>query len=292
MRHLIIGASGLVGNHLYSTAIKRGYNVKGTFWSYSDPDMIKLDIRDAGAVKLIIEEIKPDVVYVTAKMGGVDYCEEHPIETFQANVVGLKNLINAVNQVKGKVVFFSSDYIFDGNSGPYVETDVPNPIGEYGRQKLIAEYLVLQQSDNPLIVRTTVVYGFERQQKNFAYSLINSFRQKKSILVPDDQVGSPTYAPSLAKAVLELVEIKASGVYNIAGNEIIDRYTFSCEAARIFGFSDEYIRPIITSKLHQKAARPLKAGLVIDKVSNIIHTPMTGYREGLAIMASEWGDQP
>jgi dTDP-4-dehydrorhamnose reductase len=284
---LIIGASGQVGEHLLRLSRRAGAEAVGTYCAHPAPGMPRLDLREPAEVRAVVKSLAPSVVYLPASLTHVDYCELHPEETYEINVSGVQNVIEAANDAGARLVYFSSDYVFDGRSGPYSEDDAPSPISEYGRQKLAAENLISAQVRDHLIVRTNVVFGWERQGKNFVFRLLNSLKAGDVVTVPADQISSPTYAPDLARAVVELSLSGAAGIYHVAGTERASRYEFACEAARAFGFVTDLIRPVTTAALGQPAARPLNAGMVVDKASARLKTPLMSYREGLKAMAAE-----
>ncbi len=286
-RQLVIGASGQVGEHLIRALSASGLDAVGTYYSHAIPGLRELDVRDTGNVHALIEMIRPEVIYVPASLTNVDYCELHPEEAYAANVVGVRNVVAATNEVGARLVFFSSDYVFDGKSGSYREDDLPAPICEYGRQKVLAEQHVSLQARDYLIVRTAVVYGWERQGKNFVYRLTDALRCGRTIQAPIDQVGSPTYAPNLARAVVELALSDASGVYHVAGPEQVNRYDFARVAAEVFGLDSRLIQPVATSELGQAAARPLNAGLAVEKAAERLTVELSGYRDGLRAMAAQ-----
>ena len=286
---LIIGASGQVGEHLVRAASDAGFEAIGTYHNHPVLGMQRLDIRSPTEVQSLIAKVRPSVVYLPASLANVDYCELHPEEGYAANVVGVRNVVQCVNDVEAKLVYFSSDYIFDGKTGPYYEDDPANPICEYGRQKLIAEHYVALHARDYLIVRTTVVYGWERQGKNFVYRLLNTLKAGQVLRVPVDQVGSPTYAPNLARAVVELAISNTKGVYHVVGPERVNRYGFACEAASVFGLDDSLIQAVATNELEQAAPRPLNAGMMVEKADAVLTVPLIGYRGGLRAMASERG---
>lgn len=285
--HLIIGASGQVGEHLVRAASLAGFETFGTYYSHPVEGMQQLDVRSRKEVQSLIMNVRPAVVYLPASLTNVDYCERHPEKGYAANVIGVCNVVQAVNDIGAKLVYFSSDYIFDGEAGPYREDDPVNPICEYGRQKVIAEHYVALHVRDYLIVRTTVVYGWERQRKNFICRLLSTLEGGDILRVPVDQVGNPTYAPNLAQAVIELACSDAKEVYHVVGPERINRYEFACEAARVFGLDTGLIKGIPTCELGQVAPRPLNAGMVVEKAADELKVSLVGYEEGLRMMASE-----
>ena len=284
---LVIGASGQVGEHLMQTLGATPLKVFGTYQSHYVPGFLLLNIINRDNVLEQLGQLKPNIVFLPASLTNVDYCELHPQDGFCTNVVGVKNVVEAVNILRAKLVYFSSDYIFDGENGPYREDDPANPICEYGRQKLMAEHYISLWCKNYLIIRTTVVYGWERQGKNFIYRLINTLNSGQVLRVPFDQVGSPTYAPNLAQAVIELSLKDAQGVYHLVGPKRVNRYEFACEAARVFGLDETLIQRVATAELNQKASRPLNAGMIVEKAQAKLSTPLLDYRVGLRTMAAE-----
>ena len=285
--HLVIGASGQVGEHLVRAASDVGFEAIGTYHSHPVPGMQPLDIRNRAEVESLITKVRPAVVYLPAALSSVDYCELHPGEVYLTNVVGVRNVVHSANDIEAKLVYFSSDYVFDGKAGPYSEDDPANPVCEYGRQKLMAEHYVALHARDYLMVRTTVVYGWERQGKNFVYRLLNTLKAGQVLRVPVDQVGSPTYTPNLTQAVVELALSDAKGVYHIVGPERLNRYEFACEAANVFGLDSGLIQAVATSELGQVAPRPLNAGMVVKKAAAKLTVPLMSYRDGLRAMASE-----
>jgi len=283
---LVIGASGLVGEHLVNILNSLGRTVIATYHTTPIPHAEPLDICDEVQVGYFLERSGPEVVFLPAAIANVDFCETNPQTTYQANVTGVRNVVDAANRVNARLVYFSTDYIFDGEAGPYSEEAVANPSSEYGRQKLIAEHYVSTVASRFLIIRTTVVYGWERQGKNFIYRLVSSLQQGRPIRVPIDQLGTPTYAPELAASAIELADLDVHGVINIAGSSYIHRYEFALQAARAFHLSEHLIMPVATVELNQPAKRPLVAGLITDKASSILHKLFLQSREGLEIMAT------
>ena len=286
-RALVIGAAGQVGEHLVRALQKKGQTVVGADLIDSAAEILALDICNREDVNRLIESKHPEVVYLPASLTNVDYCEQHPRESLQVNVVGVENVLRAVNKSGARLVYFSSDYIFDGEDGPYTEDATANPVNEYGRQKLIAEHLIALLARDFLIVRTTIVYGWESQGKNFIFRLLRSLQGKDKVRVPVDQIGTPTFAPNLAQATVELAASPLQGVFHLAGTGRVSRYEFACHAARAFGLNEGLIQAVQTSDLRQPARRPLKAGLTPLKAQSVLKTPLTSYQDGLTEMAAE-----
>lgn len=286
MNVLIVGSSGFIGNVLLEEFSKK-HDVLGTFCTHPVDGLKHLDITDKKEISNVVTSFNPDIILHAAANPNVEYCEDHRKESWEVNVNGTENMAKVTKKVGAKLVYFSSDYIFDGKDGPYSEEDVPNPINVYGEQKLASERLIQGLLKDYLVIRTTVVYGLERLEKNFVMIMIKKLENNQSMKVPNDQVGTPTYANNLAIAVRELVEKNKKGIYHIAGPDLIDRYSFAKIVAEIFSLNPELLISVPTSQLGQVAPRPLKAGLKIDKAQRELETRLVGVREGLKMMKED-----
>jgi dTDP-4-dehydrorhamnose reductase len=284
MTAIVLGASGLVGSHVLAEGKRRQLDVLGT--SRGGRDLTPLDITDSGRVRDLLWQWKPAVVVLAAAMANVEQCEREPVLTRPVNVDAPRAIARICAELGALLVYYSTDYVFDGTAGPYSENDVPRPIGVYGQHKLDAEREirgVLPESH--LILRTTVVYGTEPAGKNFLIRLLQNLRSQTPITVPNDQVGTPTFVDDLAASTWQLVHARARGTFNVAGCERMDRYAFARLAAAAFGLNPEPITGVPTSALNQLAARPLDAGLTVTKIEKFLGRSMVGAAEGLAILA-------
>lgn len=243
-----------------------------------------MDIRHPEEVKIVFNQVHPDVVYLPAAFTNVDECEKTPDLARAINVTGVENVALQVKKSMCKLVFFSTDYIFNGRHGPYDEQSSPNPICEYGKQKLEAEEIIQDLCVDPLIIRTTIVFGWEPQRKNFVTRMIENLRKGHRVKVPYDQFGNPTYAPDLVSAVMKLVEMGCAGIFNVVGCDRVSRYQFAQDVAKVFSLQADLINPVATRDLEQIAQRPLQVGLITDKVARTLKRTMPGYGSGLMKM--------
>jgi len=266
-RALIIGASGQVGTQIMKVL---------------GPDRVVASSRQAGAAGCVtldlgsipdhftvldrIGKIGVDVIYCVAGMTDVERCEDQADLAMRVNCLGPARLAAIAAELGVPFIYFSTEYVFDGNRGPYREDDAANPISAYGRSKWAGERAVISSHPNPLIVRTTVVYGVDPAGKNFLYSLRRALKEGKPFRVPADQVSTPTYNRDLAYAAVCLVDSSASGIYHATGTEAISRLQFALRAAKFMGLDERLIFGVPTSELGQRAPRPLNAGLVSEKL--------------------------
>ena len=281
MRALVVGASGQVGGALLEALRARGHEATGTYAGHAVEGAWPLDIRDGNAVEHAVAFVKPDWIFCPAGLSHVDYCESHVEEAMAINRDGPLHLARMGQRLRALFVYYSTDYVFDGAAGPYAEGDTPRPLNVYGRSKLEAERAILDAIPRALVLRTSVVYGRERQEKNFVYQLIRACREGKPFRPVTDQRASPTYNPDLAAASVELCEREAAGLYHVAGADTIDRWAFAELIVEAFALDGRYPSPGKTADLNQPAARPLAGGLRVDKAQAAVRTRLRGAALGL-----------
>jgi dTDP-4-dehydrorhamnose reductase len=284
MRALVIGASGQVGAALLTALAARGHAATGTYAHSAADGLASLDVTDTAAVERAIAQARPDWVFCPAGLTHVDRCEDHPDEAFAINRDGPLGAARAAIRLGAGFVYYSTEYVFDGTAGPYAEDDKANPISIYGRSKWEGERAVLDLGGRVVVVRTTVVYGPDRQEKNFVYQLIRNCRSGQGMRIPGDQVSSPTYNVDLADACVELCERGLGGVYHLAGAGVLDRFAFARIACQVFALDSSRLQPVTTADLGQTAPRPLRAGLAIGKAQANLKTRLRGAEEGLWAM--------
>jgi dTDP-4-dehydrorhamnose reductase len=284
MRALVIGASGQVGAALVRALAARGHAAVGTWAHHAYPGLVPLDFTAAGAVERLIGDTRPDWVFCPAALSHVDYCEDHPDEAFAANLHAPLTAAKAADRAGAGFVYYSSDYVFDGIGGPYAEDAPPRPLGAYGRSKWEGEQAVLGALERSLVIRTSVVYGPERQEKNFAYQLIRACRGGQGFRPAVDQRASPSYNEDVATATIECCEREQRGIWHLAGADVLDRMAFARLVCRVFDLDGSRLTPATTAELKQKAGRPLDGGLRITKAQAQLRTPLRGAEAGLRAM--------
>ena len=184
------------------------------------------------------------------------------------------------------LLFFSSDYVFDGKSGPYNSAQ-PRPINVYGSQKLEAERVVLNASDRNVVIRTCQVYGPDPRRANFVLRTSDELREGRVVRVRDDLFGTPTYAPDLARETMRLLAKGNGGLWHVAGEDFVSRYQLAVSLCRAFGFNSSLITATSSTTATDVAPRPLRSGLIRSRrVSTEVATMETPLSEGLAALAS------
>ncbi len=268
LRAVVIGGSGQIGSLLLHLLAELGHQAIGTYATVPFPGLVKLDSADLDASAAWVRDRKPDVVFYPAGFTWVDECERDPARCRAANLTQPLNIARAAADGGARFVYFSTDYVFDGENGPYDESAAPNPLSEYGRAKHEAEIALAETlGDLALIVRTTWVYGPERQGKNFAYQLVKTLAAGKAMSCPSDQISSPSYGPDVAVATLILAEEGRSGIVHVSNPEIFNRVDFARKVAEAMDLDPRLIVGKTTKELGQTAARPLNSGLLTPKLN-------------------------
>jgi len=290
MKLLLIGASGVLGRRLYNDVIKKKWNVLGTYCSHEYEGLFYLDLRDRKSTEKTFNFFNPEVVVLAGGITDVDLCESKPRLAEEVNIKGTLNLLKRIKERNARIVFLSTDYIFNGENGPYGEDDRPAPINVYGRTKLEAEDAIKGTLKDYLIVRTVQLYGPDHHAKNFTVKIIRNMQNNKKVYAADDFCCTPTYVGSLSASIIELIECHKGGVYHVAGTDFINRYDYVNKVADIFVLDKNVIKRVKLKDLHLKAKRPKKAGLKIDKIKNETTVSLHSCEEGLNLLKKEIGE--
>lgn len=272
-RVLVTGGNGLLGTKTIELLSARGrqpisasLDPVPTNRVLGDFPYLQLDITDMAAVQDALEKVQPHAVIHAAAFTAVDACETQREACWRVNVDGTAHMAAACHERGVRLVHVSTEYVFDGENGPYREESPPRPVGYYGLSKLASEQAIKEHCSDWAIGRTTVLFGHAPGVRpSFVAWLVDRLSRGERVRVVDDQIGSPTLADNLAEMLLALLDSGVVGLYNTAGDSIIDRYSFARMAAARFGLDAGLIDRVGTSELGQPAPRPLKAGLVMDK---------------------------
>lgn len=264
MKILIVGASGLVGGNCMHYFKSKGWDVTGTYFSYPANGTVFYDtLQLDNEQNFDVASLQPDVILHCGALTHVDYCEQHPEESHRLTVVSTQNILQLARKCQSKLVFISTDYIFDGHDGPYQEDHFARPISVYGQHKWEAEQHVAQSGLEHLILRITNVYGDEERGKNFVSRIIEQAKEGKhlTLKLPVDQYATPINAADIAKALHLLLSDNKQGVYNIASTDYMNRVQLALRILSYFPEATYDLYPLSTKELNQPAARPLQGGL-------------------------------
>ncbi|HEY0881498.1 MAG TPA: SDR family oxidoreductase [Archangium sp.] len=294
MRLLVTGSNGLVGSRLVRLLASRGHEVVALGRGPSranQPHYRSVDLGDAPAVLAAVRAARPEAIINPAGMTDVDGCEREPDAAYVANVEGVASLCRAAREVGAHVVHVSTDYVFDGEAGPYEVDAVPHPRGTYAITKHLGEQTVkvLAPKDGWTIARTAVVYGWPSTGKNnFGTWLVSTLRDGKPVKLFSDQWVSPTHASSCAEMLAELAERRLGGTWHTCGAETMDRVAFGHALCDRFGFDRALVQPSRMVDVKLPSPRPAKSGLLVGKTTAALTAKPLSLGEALERFHAEY----
>lgn len=268
-RIIVLGADGQVGRQIVADGRIAGLDIHAITRRSSLPES-QADLRDPHSIERVMRLKRPTDVILCAAATNVAWCEANPDDSWAVNVTGTSAVIEAAQRIRARMVFLSSDYVFDGLNGPYDENALPNPINAYGRQKFAAEQLVLAEADN-LVVRTCQVFGDDPRRTNFVLRVADRLAGGDQVTAEMDLFGTPTYAVDLARSLLRLVDEQAAGLRHIAGPEWLSRYDLARLVAQAFNFDEARI---VATQADNVVPRPRQSGVVSRYAPPVSHTPL------------------
>jgi len=286
MRVLVTGANGLVGSRLVVLFAAQGHSVtalgRGARRTDGPGVYVSLEMTDQSALSAIVRAERPDIVVNPGSMTDVDGCETARAEAFFVNGVAPGILAQATRDVGAHLVHVSTDYVFDGEAGPYSEDAVPNPRGAYALTKHMGEQAVRALGDSWAIARTAVVYGWPAAGRaNFGSWLLTSLRKGEPVRLFEDQYVSPSLADSVAEQLAELAERRLGGFWNVCGAAVVNRVQFGQAMCAEFGLDARAILPTRLADAKLKSPRPMRSGLRAEKAAAQLTSRPLGLSESL-----------
>lgn len=288
MKVFVTGVGGQLGFDVMNELKKRRHTAIGSDILDSTPadfEYIKLDITDKAAVTKAVTDINPDAVVHCAAWTAVDAAEdkENQPKVFAINADGTRNIAEACKAVDCKMIYISTDYVFDGQGERPWQPDDKNyaPLCVYGKSKLDGELAAAEALEKYYIVRIAWVFG--KNGKNFIKTMLNVGKKYPEVRVVNDQIGTPTYTFDLARLLVDMIETDKYGYYH-ATNEggYISWYDFTCEIFRQAGYTTK-VTPVTTAEYGlSKAARPFNSRLDKSKLTDNGFVPLPDWKDALA----------
>ncbi len=273
----IFGGGGQLGVELCREFERR-------HWTVLRFDRQSLDVTNAALVEQAIAAAAPQVVINAAAYNQVDIAEKEPLAAYQANALAVRNLAMACRQNGAQLVQYSTDYVFDGTKrAPYVETDLPHPLGAYGVSKLAGELYAQAYLADPLIIRVSGVFGPSGRftpRGNFVELMLRLASSSNPIRVVEDHVASPTYAPAIAARTADLIDRGTGGLFHMGGGEPVSWYEYAKLIFATAGLSPS-LQPTDEREYRTAARRPKYSALSNSKLEAAGIQPMPPIREAL-----------
>lgn len=293
---LITGSNGLLGQKLIDLylskpdieliATAKGQNRYPETRGYHFESM---DITHPSQVNKVLTKFSPDCVINTAAMTNVDACETHKGEAQKLNVEAVNYLVEATNKIDAHLIHLSTDFIFDGEAGPYKEDDIPNPLSYYGETKLAAEKIIQTASNKWSIVRTILVYGLvqDMSRSNIVLWAKQSLEKGLPMRIVDDQFRTPTLAEDLALGCSLVEDKEALGIFNISGKDHMSIFELVQRVANYFKLDTSIVEKVSSKTLNQIAVRPPITGFILDKSRTKLGYEPHRFEEGISLIMKQ-----
>ena len=274
MKYLVTGSSGLIGNQLVYDLEKSGEIVYSCYNNikpvYGIPT--KLNLLNLEDIHKIFIKIKPDIIIHSAALTDVEKCEIELQLANSLNVKATEVISKEAEKINSYLMYISTDYVFDGTKGMYTETDLTNPLNNYGQTKLSGEKFVEDKTSPWSIIRTSTPFGLHSLKKTFPVWVYENLKINKKINVLEDQFTSPTYIPNFTKMILEIISRKLEGYFHLSGLTKISRFEFAKMIAGKFNLDPTILNPVKIDAMPWKAIRPIDSSLDVSKINTILKT--------------------
>jgi dTDP-4-dehydrorhamnose reductase len=282
---LVTGASGLLGAALVAHAHDLGRQVVGLCHHHKlrmkNVPVHSVDLTSRTATRELIARLRPSSIVHCAAATNVDWCEDHPLETEEANVHASSFLAEVAAEMKCSLTYISTDSVFDGTRGNYSEDDQPSPLNVYAKSKLRGEQEVLRLHPSALVARVTI-FGWNAQDKHSVGEwILQELCAGREVRGFTDVHFSPILTNDLAEVLLLMLDRQLTGIFHVVGSERISKYQFAKRLAIIFGFDAEQIVPAELAEATLRAARPLDVSLNTQKVGLALGRVLPNVDQGL-----------
>lgn len=246
----------------------------------------QFDLRDTRQLREVFQRAAPDAVIHTAALADIDYCEAHPAEAREINVEVTAALASLCRESGTRMIFCSTDSVFDGTKGLYTEKDIPNPVNVYAETKVLAERTVLQTLDNAVVTRLSLVMGLPVMGagNSFLAKMADSLSVGKQVAFPQNEIRTPVDVITLGRAFLELARNNYTGLLHLAGSTRINRYDMARLIAQRLGYSEDLVMPTNSNAMEGRARRPDDASLDNAKARSLLETPMRTLDEAVDLV--------
>ncbi|HEX4957273.1 MAG TPA: NAD(P)-dependent oxidoreductase [Lacibacter sp.] len=276
MKVLVTGANGMLGQHLIRQLVNEGkftiyatgkgesrlpYGVRNGVTYYP------MDITDFKKSQALVEKLSPHIIIHGAAITQPNDCVADKTTCWKTNVGATRALVKGAQKAKSYFIYLSTDFVFDGEEGPYDEQASPNPINDYGESKLLGEEIVEMSGLHWAVVRTVLVYGDKvpGARPNIVLNVKEKLEAGSPFQMVNDQLRTPTYVEDLAKGIILVLMKHAKGIYHISGKDMCTPYQLAVMVAQLLGKDEKLIEPVTADIYIEAAKRPPKTGFIITK---------------------------
>jgi len=291
MKIIITGGTGLLGKALIESRANDDEIVATYLGNYAMEDCegvkyLKLDILDLEGHISIFRDFKPEVAIHTSSIGSPDYAETHKDITWSINVNGTNNMVELCNRFSAKLIYISSNGIYDGNNAPYGEDDIADPINYYGKTKLEGENCTKKAKSEYAIVRPMLMYGWNNdvERNNIVTMSLAKLKNGEKVYAYEDVFCNPLLSNECAKAIWKIIEKKMTGSFNIAGAERVSIFDLIKKTANAFGLDYKLVNPVRQGYFNELVKRPIDTSYNTRKMETILKIKPLSLNEGLDLM--------
>ncbi len=282
---VVTGASGLLGVSVLRSAVDLGWETVGLCHQHviRDPAMqvARVDLTDDSATRKLLFDLRPDAIVHCAAATGVDWCEDNPKRAEAINVQATAVLAETAAALNARFVYVSTDSVFDGKRGGYVETDEPAPLNVYARSKLAGERETRRRNPSGMVVRVSI-YGWNAQNKDsLAEWVLRRLEEGRDVPGFTDVFFTPILVNDLVPLLFAMLQQELTGLYHVAGSERISKFEFARRVAATLGFDPARVTPCRVKDMTLRAARPLDVSLNTGKIGIALGRSMPGVDSGL-----------
>ena len=291
MKILITGASGMLGRKILTLAPKK-YTIYPTFYKNTpaENNWISLNIENKDNVDEVVRKVRPNIIIHTASLGNVDFCEQNQKKAWRINVEGTNNIVHAAKGIGAKVVFCSSNAVFDGTDSVYDEKAKPNPINYYGKTKLIGETSV-KQLEHFLIFRLNTIYGWspKGERINPVEWILNRLKNNISTYAVDDVFNNHLWVNQAALSIWSAIKKeRTKEIFHIAGKNCLSRYDFFKIVSKTFKYDLQLLKPVQSDFFETLALRPKKTCFDTSRMEKFLRVKPITVSQGIKRMKKEY----
>ncbi len=287
----VIGASGYIGNNLLQKYRETFPDCIGTGFSQVKHGLIPFDLRNPNCDSLNLEETRHQTVIIASAKPNIGWCESYPKESYELNVSGTLKLITQLAQRHIHVIFYSSDYVFDGKEGNYSDQAKPTPTTEYGRQKAEVEQEISNITDNYTIIRLSKIYGTAWKDNTLIDNLAADLLQGKKLKVATDQFFSPTHIDDVVAMTMYVQEQKIKGLVNLCHATIYSRQQIASKLADALKISSSLLESVSLHSIPGMENRPLNTSLICSPSLQKFQSALWTIDEAIEYVASNWNQK-
>tara|TARA_B100001013_G_scaffold201679_1_gene122175 strand:- start:1601 stop:2497 length:897 start_codon:yes stop_codon:yes gene_type:complete len=288
LKTAVIGASGYIGHHLLKKYRQNFPDCLGTTFSKQASDLKFFDIRSTDIETLELEEGGYESVVIAAAKPNISYCEKEPSKAYEVNVLATLNLIKKLGEMSIKIIFLSSDYVFDGVKGNFGDNHFALPSTVYGKHKETVEREILSLKYQVSVLRLSKIYGLEKGDNTILDEGANLLSQDKKILAATDQFFCPTFIDNLVEAIFTIQEIDLKGCLNVCSPEKWSRFEIFTKLASLMGKDEDLVKKIHLHDLPEMKGRPLDTSMVCDRLNNKIEINFLSLKDAMLKVAENY----